>query len=92
VTLDAPPSPSNDTTPSFLGTASDPTLVTVEIFPGPLAEGSAVATASATPTGGSWVSSHATPALASGTYTAVARQPSAPASRSRSRSTPRRPW
>jgi hypothetical protein len=77
VTLKAPPSPSNDTTPSFSGTASEATPVTVEIFKGTAAEGKIVATATATATGGSWTSSEAAPALGSGTFTALATQPSA---------------
>lgn len=77
VTLQAPPSPSNDLTPSFSGTASDATQVTVEIFEGPKAEGQIVATATATGTGGSWSSGDAVPALSSGTFTALATQPSA---------------
>jgi hypothetical protein len=77
VTLKALPSPSNDTTPSFSGTASDATPVTVEIFEGPKAEGGALARATATETGGSWTSGDATPALGSGTFTALATQPSA---------------
>jgi hypothetical protein len=76
VTLKSPPSPSNDTTPSFSGTASEATQVTVEIFEGTAAEGKIVATATATGTGAGWTSSGATPALASGTFTALAAQPS----------------
>src|SRR5437764_1175342 len=76
VTLDPPVSPSNDTTPSFTGTASDTTPVTVQIHAGPTAEGSTVSTATATGTGGSWTSAHASPALPSGEYTAVATQES----------------
>jgi Big-like domain-containing protein len=75
--LKAPPSPSNDTTPSFSGTASEATQVTVEIFAGPHPEGNTVATAMAAGTGGGWTSSDATPALSSGTFTAIAIQPSA---------------
>ena len=77
VTLEAQRSPSNDTTPSFSGTASDTTQVTVAIFAGPKAEGKELATATATPIGGSWTSGRATPALDSGTFTALATQPSA---------------
>jgi hypothetical protein len=51
--------------------------VTVEIFKGAAAEGKIVATATATAPGGSWTSSEATPALGSGTFTALATQPSA---------------
>jgi len=77
VTLNPVPSPSNDTTPSFSGTASEAPQVTVEIFHGPTAEGTVVATATATATGGSWSSGDATPPLPSGTFTALAVQPSA---------------
>ena len=76
VTLNAPPARSNDTTPAFGGTASEQTPVTVEIFKGTTATGSAVALASATGTGGTWSSGAASPGLASGTYTAIARQKS----------------
>jgi hypothetical protein len=77
VTLAAPTSPSNDTTPSFSGTASETTPVTVEIFAGPNAEGTVLTTASATGTGGSFTSGQTSAALAGGTFTAVAVQPSA---------------
>src|SRR5205823_987293 len=76
VTLEQPPSPSNDTTPSFAGTASDTTTVTVQIYKGAKAEGSAVATAKAAGTGGGWSSGPASPTLTSGEYTAIATQPS----------------
>jgi len=76
VTLDQPKSPSNDTTPSFTGTASDTTSVVVHIYAGAAAEGSVVAAATATGTGGGWTSGHASPALSSGQYTAVATQES----------------
>jgi hypothetical protein len=76
VTLDAPPARFNDTTPSFTGKASDTTEVVVWIYPGPSATGSPVASATAGGTGGSWSSSGASPALADGQYTAVARQES----------------
>jgi hypothetical protein len=76
VTLQKPPSPSNNTTPSFTGFASDSTQVTVKIYAGGSATGSPVATATAAGTGGSWTSDEASPGLASGQYTAVAVQPS----------------
>ena len=76
VTLAAPPARSNDQTPSFTGTASESTPVTVEIFKGTTASGSTVALASATGNGGTWSSGAASPALAPGTYTAIARQKS----------------
>jgi hypothetical protein len=77
VTLTAPPSPSKNTTPSFAGRASDPTTVTVEVFAGTKPEGKPLATATASPSGGSWTSGAVAPALASGSYTAIATQPSA---------------
>jgi hypothetical protein len=76
VTLDQPASRSSDTTPSFSGSATDTTPVTVEIFKGSSASGSQVATATADGTGGGWASGAATPALSSGTYTALAVQES----------------
>jgi large repetitive protein len=76
VTLNAPPARSNNTTPLFSGTASEGTPVTVEVFKGTSATGSAIAIASATGTRGAWTSGAASPALTSGTYTAIARQKS----------------
>ena len=76
VTLATPKSPSNITAPTFTGTASDSTPVTVEIYAGSKAEGTLVATATATPIAGQWSSAPSTPALASGIYTAIAVQPS----------------
>lgn len=78
VTLRAPRSPSNETTPTFSGTASEATAVTVEIFAGRRAEGEIVATAIATGNGGAWSSEPAEPALPGGTntFTAIAIQPS----------------
>src|SRR5208283_3846136 len=52
VTLNSPESPSSDTTPSFTGTASDTTAITVRIYSGDAARGTVVATATATGTGG----------------------------------------
>jgi hypothetical protein len=77
VAVKRPPSPSNDTTPSFSGTASEGSQVTVKIFAGQKAEGQVQATASGTASGGSWTSGHASPALGSGTFTALAEQQSA---------------
>jgi Bacterial Ig-like domain len=79
LTLKALPSPSNDTTPSFSGTASEPTQVTVELFEGTKPEGNVVATATASASAGSWTSDPVTPALPSGihTFTAIATQASA---------------
>jgi hypothetical protein len=76
VTLDSPASPSSDTTPSFTGTASDITPVTVQIHAGTTGKGAVVSTATATGTGAGWTSGNASPALSSGQYTAVATQAS----------------
>src|SRR5207247_780487 len=76
VTLNRPKSPSNDTTPSFSGTASDSTPVTIAIHDGPSAAGPVVSTAGATGTGGDWSSGQASPELSTGEYTAVAAQES----------------
>jgi hypothetical protein len=77
VTLSAPPSPSNETTPTFSGTASEATPVTVEIFEGESTEGAPIAIATATPAAGArWTSASAAPALHSGTFTALATQAS----------------
>src|SRR5205807_906501 len=75
VTLDQPKSPSNDTTPSFTGSASDTGTVTVDIYEGGSAEGTVVSSATAAGTGGSWSSGQASPALSRGHYTAEATQP-----------------
>jgi hypothetical protein len=77
VTLRPPPSPSNDTTPTFSGTASDATEVTVEVFAGTTAEGPIVTSATAPGTGGEWTSGEASQQLGDGTFTARAVQPSA---------------
>jgi PKD domain/Bacterial Ig-like domain len=76
VTLNQPESPSDDTVPSFTGTASDTTPVTIRIHAGATASGTVVATATAAGTGAGWSSSDASPALPSGEYTAVATQAS----------------
>ena len=65
-------SPSNNTRPSFSGSASDTTTVTVQIYAGSSAKGTVVSMATATPEGGSWTSGKASPTLSSGQYTAVA--------------------
>ena len=73
VKLNQPAPRSGDTTPSFSGTASDTTPVSVEVFKG----GSLVRTVDAgAPAGGEWSSPAVSPALGAGTYTAVAVQPS----------------
>ncbi len=74
VTLNQPLSPSNKTTPSFTGNATDTTTVTVKIYAGATAKGSVVSMATATGTGGSWTSGNASPALENGQYTATATQ------------------
>ena len=75
VTLNQPPSPSKDRTPTFTGTGSDNTLVTVHIYAGSKPEGTEVASATAAGTGGAWESKAASPQLADGEYSAVATQP-----------------
>ena len=54
MTLNALPSPSGNVTPSFSGTASDHTPVTVDIYAGPRAEGPVVASVTAEADGGEW--------------------------------------
>ena len=76
VSLGSPESPSSNTTPTFSGTATDTTPVTVQIHAGATVKGATVSTATATGTGGKWISGRATPALPVGQYTAVAIQPS----------------
>jgi hypothetical protein len=78
VTLKTPASPSNNTKPSFEGTATNATQpVTVEVHEGSEA-GPVVAKATATGTGAAWKSVAASPALTPkegpNTYTAVAFQ------------------
>ena len=74
VTLNSPASPSDNATPSFTGTASNTTLVTIRIYAGAAAKGAVVSTAMARGTGAAWASASASPALSSGQYTAVASQ------------------
>ncbi|HWX74588.1 MAG TPA: Ig-like domain-containing protein, partial [Solirubrobacteraceae bacterium] len=78
VTLDAPPARSNDTLPSFSGTASEATPVTVEVFEGPRAQGALAAIARTTATPGSWSTEPLETPLPEGrhTFTAVALQAS----------------
>jgi hypothetical protein len=76
VTLNSPPSVSNNAAPAFTGTASDTTTVTVQIYAGPTATGSVVSTVTAPGTGGAWTSSKPSPALKDGLYTATATQSS----------------
>jgi len=86
VTLNPLTQPSSDTTPSFTGTASDTTPVTVQIHAGATAKGAVVSLATAAGGGSGWTSGTASPALSTGQYTAVAIQessvPSTPACRS----------
>src|SRR5207302_6230803 len=74
VTLSAPPTPTNNQTPAFTGTSTDPTTVTVDIYEGTTAEGALVTTATATGTVGEWKSAPAAKPLASNVYTAIATQ------------------
>src|SRR5439155_20995627 len=75
VTLDPPRSPTNNTTPSFSGIASERTTVTIRIYNA--GSGQLAAQTSAAGTGSSWTSGAATPALADGRYWVVASQESA---------------
>jgi hypothetical protein len=76
VTLEAVKTPSNIKTPSFKGTATNTTPVTVNIYAGATATSTPVAKATATGTEQGWISSAASPALPDGEYTATAIQPS----------------
>jgi len=76
VMLNSPESPSDNTAPSFVGTASDVTPVTVQVHAGATAKGAVVSMATAAGTGSSWTSGNAYPALTIGEYTAVAVQES----------------
>jgi hypothetical protein len=77
LTQPADGSSSGDATPTFSGAAGtaagDSTTVTVRVYSGTSATGTPVQTRQATRSGGSW-SVDASPALADGTYTAVAEQ------------------
>ena len=88
VSLGSPESPSSNTTPTFSGTATDTTPVTVQIHAGATVKGATVSTATATGTGGKWISGRATPALSVGQYTAVAIQMSSLAGNPAGRSAP----
>jgi hypothetical protein len=76
LSLNAPPSPSNDATPSFSGTASETNSVVVKIYAGSTISGNPVASATATGTGGGWATGPASPPLPDGEYVAVATQES----------------
>ncbi len=76
VTLAAVPSPSNNTTPSFSGTASESANVTVKIYKGAKAEGTVVTSVEAEVSSRNWSSSALSKALANGEYTAQAVEPS----------------
>ena len=76
VTLDALTSPSNVTEPSFAGIASEVGTVTVKVYKGGKAEGTVVASVTASASGGAWSSAALSSALANGEYTALASEPS----------------
>ncbi len=76
LTLKGISSPTSDRTPSFSGTASEETLVTVRVYEGGSASGAPVAQAQANGTGGSWSSAEVSSTLHDGTYTAIAEQES----------------
>ncbi len=77
VSLAAVPSPTNDSTPSFSGSAGvaagDDPSVTLKIYPGESISGSAVQTVEVAPTGATWTAG-LVGALPDGTYTAQAVQ------------------
>ena len=76
IRLNSPASPPWDTTPSFTGTASDTTPITVLVHAGPTTKGTIVAAATAAGTGAGWTSGETSPALPAGQYTAVASEES----------------
>jgi hypothetical protein len=76
VTLNAPESPSSNTTPSFTGTASGTKQVWVDIYAGGKQSGKVVSKATAAVSDGSWTSGYASPPLSTGQYTAVASEAS----------------
>jgi hypothetical protein len=83
VTLNPVPSPANDAQPSFSGTASETTPITVSVYEGSATDGNAVAAIEAEGTGGEWSSgklgsprAKGNSTLPNGEYTAIARQPS----------------
>jgi hypothetical protein len=88
VTLNSPEPPSDNTTPSFTGTASDNTPITVAIHDGASVAGTLVSSATAAGNGARWTSSDASPALSSGEYTAIAIQDSSLLGNPAGRSTP----
>jgi len=71
VGLEAPLEDSNETRPSFSGTASETQPVVVEVFKGAKAEGTAVAKLLAEVSGGKW-STARTSTLGNGKYTVIA--------------------
>ncbi len=80
VTVKPLPSPSADVTPSFSGTASAATTVTVHIYSGDSESGSEVQSVeSGEVQEGKWATAPLTEALEDGEYTAVATQPAPPA-------------
>ena len=80
VTLNQPPKLSGETKPSFSGSASEATEVVVRVYEGSKVEGTPVASAKTTASGGSWAttSEELSKALPEGrhTFTAVAKEKS----------------
>ena len=74
LTLNQPTSLSNKNMPTFSGTSSETTTVTVAIYKAP--SGPEVATVTAKPAGGLWKTEALSKPLADGQYTAIATQPS----------------
>ena len=76
VTLATVKTPSNDTTPSFSGTASESLPVTVKVYKGSKPEGTLAASVEGSVSGGNWGPVSSSTTLVSGTYTAIAEETS----------------
>ena len=76
VSLESQPLITPEKTPSFSGTASETQQVTVEVFKGPKAVGTAVAKVAGTVSAGRYKTSAIPTELAKGEYTAIASEPS----------------
>ncbi len=72
MTLNPVTTPSNNTKPTFSGTASESLPVTVKIYSGSKVEGSPVASAEGPVSGGKWGAISSSTPLTNGIYTAVA--------------------
>jgi hypothetical protein len=76
ITMRSVPS-EGDAKPSFSGSATESTPVTIEVFSGSQPSGTLVASVTAESGGGEWTSGQLKTALENGVYTAIAEQPSA---------------